>query len=370
MAEILKPGETRPTGGAVTLERFQPLDHPLALALPRDARAVSWHEHIPFGMALVPMLRPRVLVELGVHTGDSYLAFCQAVVASGAGTRCFGVDNWRGDAHAGFYGDEVLRDLRTRHDETYGSFSTLVQATFDDACGTFQAGAIDLLHIDGFHTYEAVRHDFETWLPKLSSCGVVLLHDVCVRERNFGVYRLWEELQSRWPSFTFEHGYGLGVLAVGREVPQALIPLLGAPERDRAVIRGLFEALGKRVGAEVRNRDLAATIAELDRRIASLDGRYREAERLTAMAEQARTVAEQARAAAEQARAAAEQARAAAERASAQAVDRARNSSARADEIEASFAAVTNSISWKLGRGLTAPFRRVLGRGNGRAGPR
>jgi hypothetical protein len=248
--------------------------------LPDHEGVSAWWEHVPFAFWLVDALRPRTFVELGTEQGVSYLAFCQAVAQLGVPSTGYAVDHWQGDEHTGFYGEEVFEQLSAYHDRHYASFSRLVRSSFDEAVGYFEDGSIDLLHIDGLHTYEAVRHDFETWQPKLSDRAVVLLHDANVRERDFGVHKLWTELRDRYPSFEFVHGQGLGVLGVGADVPPQVLGLLEI-ERDSerlADVRVVYARLGEsvRLGVELAAardalQDQRSLTAEQEERLRSGD---------------------------------------------------------------------------------------------------
>jgi O-antigen biosynthesis protein len=253
-----------------TPERTPPeywLARPAALMRPDYLAPSAWIEHLPFAFWIVDVARPRSLVELGTHNGTSYAGFLQAVRQSGLACTCWAVDTWQGDAHAGFYdGEAVYRAFRAYHEPRYAGFSNLLRCTFDDAAERFSAGAIDLLHIDGFHTYEAVSHDFQNWLPKLSRCGVVLFHDINVREREFGVWRLWDELVGHYPGFAFPHGHGLGVLATGEDVAPGirwLVETVPRCEPLAAYVTAFFATLGgaisERLAFETQLADLRSS---------------------------------------------------------------------------------------------------------------
>lgn len=226
---------------------FQPLALRSMLWRPMYLEQSAWLEHIPFAFWLVEAHRPQVLVELGAHYGVSYFAFCQAVDRLGLDTRCFAVDTWKGDEHAGLYDERVFEQVRGHNEAQYSGFSRLVRSTFDEALKHFDDGSIDLLHIDGLHTFEAVRHDFETWLPKLSRRAIVVLHDTNVRERNFGVFKLLDGLKQRYPHFEFVHGHGLGVLGVGAEQDEIIQRLFQAYATDqtRQAVHEAFARLGR-----------------------------------------------------------------------------------------------------------------------------
>ena len=84
---------------------------------------------------------------------------------------------------------------------------------FNEALQHFQDDSVDLLHIDGLHTYEAVKEDFTNWYPKVKPGGIVLFHDVMAKIKDFGAWRFFEELEQEHDEiFKFNHGFGLGVL--------------------------------------------------------------------------------------------------------------------------------------------------------------
>jgi hypothetical protein len=215
---------------------------------PRIYGVGAWTDNLYLAYDLVAALKPRVLVELGVDRGESYFAFCQSAAENNADTRCFGIDAWRGDQHAGGYDETTFAQVSAHNRANYEAFSLLIRSGFDTALDRFEPESIDILHIDGLHTETAIRHDIASWLPKVRPGGIVLLHDVDVRGRDFSVWKVWAELQERGRSWTFHDGPGLGLWQKppALKLPELLEQLLAPPdERNRALAGYYSERAGE-----------------------------------------------------------------------------------------------------------------------------
>lgn len=255
---------------------WQPVHRPLS----------AWVEHAPFAFWLVSQLRPASVVELGTHWGYSYFVFCEAMRRLGIEGTVSALDTWVGEDHAGLYGEEVHDYVAEVTRTSYPEIGRMVRGYFSDSVGEFEPGSVDLLHIDGRHGYEDVVEDFTTYLPTLSERAVVIFHDVAEHRPNFGVWRFWDEISQQHPSFLFPHNHGLGVLAVGKEAPEAVRALTASSPGETERIRSAYAALGaeitriveaeKLVGAAERTREeleaeRAENIALTDERDALLE---------------------------------------------------------------------------------------------------
>ena len=246
-----------------------------ASLLPESLRLPdAWVGHLPFAAWIVRELKPEIFVELGTHSGNSYFSFCQSVKAAALKTKCWAVDTWQGDEHSGSYGDEIFAAVDEQNRQRYSSFSRLMRMTFDEAVEFFSDGSVGLLHIDGLHTYEAVRHDFEIWLPRLAPGAVVLLHDTNVREQGFGVWKFWEELKRRYPHhIDFTHSHGLGVIQIDGNEGSPALTRLQPDFEGKTEFREFFAALGARqleyfelLRVRTQNQELTRLVAECDGR--------------------------------------------------------------------------------------------------------
>ena len=79
---------------------------------------------------------------------------------------------------------------------------------------------LDALFIDGDHSYEGVKMDFETYGPLVGKGGMIAFHDI-VENNNlrFQVHRFWNEVKQKYRHIELvnelnQKGYGIGVLYV------------------------------------------------------------------------------------------------------------------------------------------------------------
>ncbi len=183
-----------------------------------------WSGHRRFAYDLVSYYEPEMIVELGSFYGCSAFAFMQAVKDQKLRTQICAVDLWEAedvftlqDYEQNIYGFFLKVKTEVFHDID----AEMLKMSFDQANSRFAEKSIDILHIDGSHAYEDVKHDFELWIPKMKQDGMVLFHDISEQKlygKTTGSSIFWLELKESY-AYTMEmqHSWGLGILFLTKE---------------------------------------------------------------------------------------------------------------------------------------------------------
>ncbi|MDR3548752.1 MAG: class I SAM-dependent methyltransferase [Candidatus Pacebacteria bacterium] len=163
----------------------------------------------------------RKILEVGTANGGTIFFFSQvaaddAIVASvDVPNRFFGYGYpaWRARIYGSFPKKSQTFEL-VRGD----SHS---QETFQNAAKTMRGNDVDFLFIDGDHSYEGVKRDFEMYGQLVRPGGVIAFHDIVDGNEEFvgGVPRFWKEIRDKYPHDEFvedwkQGGLGIGVLYV------------------------------------------------------------------------------------------------------------------------------------------------------------
>ena len=85
-----------------------------------------WSGHRSFAYDLVSFVKPNTIVELGTHYGTSFFSFCQAVKDTQLSIYCYAVDTWKGDPHAGLYGENVYEAVKAVNTREFPNIGRLL----------------------------------------------------------------------------------------------------------------------------------------------------------------------------------------------------------------------------------------------------
>jgi cephalosporin hydroxylase len=152
---------------------------------------------------LVAVLRKRNLktvVEIGSAAGGTFFAWCELAAADAL---LVSIDLPGGPFSRNTSSVDRLRGY-ARHEQELHFFreDSHRPATKEALVRVLAGCSIDFLFIDGDHSYEGVRQDFELYAPLVGGGGVIAFHDIAPHPPRSGcrVEQLWNEIK---PSRTF-----------------------------------------------------------------------------------------------------------------------------------------------------------------------
>jgi cephalosporin hydroxylase len=180
-------------------------------------RAVQVRQELLEFAALLQEARPRVIIEIGTYKGGTLYVWSRS---NPTAELIVSID-LPGGRYGGGYERRRQRLYREFLFDRPGAAMRLLQSDSHDPATLEQLKAIlgarraDFLYIDGDHTYDGVRLDYEMYSPLVREGGVIAFHDIATRKADAGVYRLWDELKRgrRWREFVQPRSNkGIGVV--------------------------------------------------------------------------------------------------------------------------------------------------------------
>ncbi len=178
-------------------------------------------------LKILAVRKPKVLLEIGTANGGTLFLFSR--IASDDGV-LIGID-LPGGAFGGGY-----PEWRTPLYKAFATQNQKIHLIRDDShkyttCNTVMEiignNKLDFLFIDGDHTYDGVKRDFELYTPLVKYGGIIAFHDIVpshfvkygitTEARTGDVYRFWKEIKNNYQHQEIiaqkeQDGFGIGVI--------------------------------------------------------------------------------------------------------------------------------------------------------------
>lgn len=161
---------------------------------------------------------PEIIVEIGTKFGGTFMIWNE--ISNGLKISI--------DLPNGIHGGVSLENTTKRNDlfkELYGDKCIFIegdshhQSTYNHLIEILKDRQIDFMFIDGDHTYDGVKQDFEMYSKLVKKGGYIAFHDINDtqkhRDREVYVCKLWNELKGEKIEFNdYADWGGIGVIKI------------------------------------------------------------------------------------------------------------------------------------------------------------
>lgn len=171
--------------------------------------------------AAVSKLQPKIVLEIGTAGGGTLLYWTEAADAK---AKIISLDLPFGRFGAGYLPTKAkfiasfARDRQSLHLIAGSSHETQTKKQVETI---LRGEKIDFMFIDGDHTYEGIKADFNLYAPLVRAGGLIALHDIVYHrfDQEAQVYRFWQEIKNHYQNEEFieapeQDGYGIGLIHV------------------------------------------------------------------------------------------------------------------------------------------------------------
>jgi cephalosporin hydroxylase len=165
--------------------------------------------------SIVAELRPTTVLEIGTYRGGTLFVHCRLAAPHAtlvsldlSGSLIGKVWRW---LQAPIF-NRFTQNGQTLHLLRADSHS---KQTFSTVSKLLNGRQLDLLFVDGDHSYRGVRTDFEMYAPFVRRGGIVAFHDIAVQPLPNEVSRFWNEIKPHYQHKEILHSTANDAMGIG-----------------------------------------------------------------------------------------------------------------------------------------------------------
>jgi len=166
----------------------------------------------------VQSLRPATVVEIGTARGGTLFLLCRSAADDAhvvsldlpSGKNGGGFPAWKEPIYKLFKKPGQRLDFIRANSHSPVAFGKLKEL--------LGGRKIDFLLIDGDHSYDGVKTDFDLYSPLMSPGGLIAFHDIMENKTDaeIDVHRFWMEIRGQYRTEELARGIGIGLLTPSR----------------------------------------------------------------------------------------------------------------------------------------------------------